>query len=175
MLANIDVSTMLIKTERLILRPLMESDLSDFKELIIKNGLDKNWDENDKSAKYYTTLIKTIQSKDTIALMLKESYKIIGSILFGSLLGDEELINSQLKGRGIGFMLTENLRGKGLMTEAVQAIIKYCFQNSNYDFLMCAYKEPNLQSKRVIEKCGFKYYTTQVDSEYVLNIIQNTF
>lgn len=64
------------------------------------------------------------------------------------------------------------------MPEAVQAVIRYLFKVENLDFLICGHFECNGRSRRVIEKCGFRYsrtapftteYGTQVQSmEYIL-------
>lgn len=44
------------------------------------------------------------------------------------------------------------------MTEAVREAIKYAFDEIKVDVLWCGHKSFNLQSKRVIEKSGFRYY-----------------
>ena len=62
------------------------------------------------------------------------------------------------QGREIGYVLSKDYWGKGLMPEALQAVINYCFNKLNYDFLLCGYFDFNSQSKRVQEKCGFKPY-----------------
>ena len=62
------------------------------------------------------------------------------------------------KGREIGYVLSKDYWGKGLMPEAVKAVIDYLFNVINLDFLTCGYYEFNSQSKKVQEKCGFKPY-----------------
>lgn len=44
------------------------------------------------------------------------------------------------------------------MPEAVTAVIDYCFNTLNLDFLNSGYFPSNKQLKRVHEKCGFKIY-----------------
>ena len=43
------------------------------------------------------------------------------------------------------------------MSEAVNRVIKFCFEQENYDYLMCSHFVINSQSKRVIEKSGFRF------------------
>ena len=62
-----------------------------------------------------------------------------------------------LTGREIGYVLSKAYWGRGLMPEAVKAVIAYCFQNEKYDYLICSHSVTNNQSKRVIEKCGFQF------------------
>lgn len=67
-----------------------------------------------------------IQHKKTFALELKESSKVIGSI--GLEVRDVDLgIPDALLGREIGYVLNKDYWGKGLMPEAVKAVIDYCF------------------------------------------------
>jgi [ribosomal protein S5]-alanine N-acetyltransferase len=46
------------------------------------------------------------------------------------------------------------------MTEAVKEAIRYLFEAEKYDVLSCYHYPFNIRSKRVIEKCGFKYECT---------------
>ena len=43
------------------------------------------------------------------------------------------------------------------MPEAVKAVIDYCFSQLNFDWLTCGHFVWNSQSRRVVEKCGFRY------------------
>ena len=52
----------------------------------------------------------------------------------------------------------DKLMSKGIMAEAVSAVIDYLFNGLDLDFLTCGYYDFNNQSKRVQEKCGFKPY-----------------
>ena len=54
-------------------------------------------------------------------------------------------------------VLSKEYWGKGLMPEAVNRVIKFCFEQENYDYLMCSHFVINSQSKRVIEKSGFRF------------------
>jgi ribosomal-protein-alanine N-acetyltransferase len=63
-------------------------------------------------------------------------------------------------GREIGYALHKDHWGLGLMPEAVKAVISWCFDDLHYDFLICCHFDWNKQSKRVIEKCGFRYFSS---------------
>lgn len=47
--------------------------------------------------------------------------------------------------------------GNGYTAEAVAAVIDYLFKTVGLDFIICGYFTDNSQSKRVQEKCGFKF------------------
>ncbi len=64
--------------------------------------------------------------------------------------------------REIGYVLSKDYWGMGLMPEAVKAAIKYAFEELNVDVLLCGHFNFNLKSKRVIEKCGFEFYADGV-------------
>ena len=62
---------------------------------------------------------------------------------------------SDKAGREIGFVLSKDYWGKGLMPEAVSGVIKWLFDEVGLDFIVCGHSPENLRSKRVQEKCGF--------------------
>ena len=57
----------------------------------------------------------------------------------------------------MGYILSKEYWGRGLMPEAVKAVIHYCFQVLGYDYVTCGHFQRNSQSRRVIEKCGFQF------------------
>ena len=59
---------------------------------------------------------------------------------------------TKLRGRELGYVLSKDYWGKGIMPEAVKAVINYLFNELNLDFLTCGYYVFNSQSKRVQEK-----------------------
>ena len=63
----------------------------------------------------------------------------------------------QKLGREIGYVLSKDYWGMGLMPEAVNAVTKYLFETVKLDFIVCGHFTDNDQSKRVQEKCGFKH------------------
>ena len=63
-----------------------------------------------------------------------------------------------LKGRELGFVLSKKYWGRGLMPEAVLAVIQYLFEDVKLDFIICEHFLDNIQSCRVQEKCGFVHF-----------------
>lgn len=156
--APIDVTDIRLETPRLILRAWREADLEDFYEYASVDGVGQmaGWQPHQSIAESEKILKLFIAHKKTLALELKENGKTIGSI------GLEELENldesyDALQGREIGYVLSKDYWGRGLMPEAVRAVINYCFSVLDYDFLTCGHFAWNSQSRRVIEKCGFRY------------------
>lgn len=150
-----------IETERLILRPFKESDLEDFYEYASEEGVGEmaGWEHHASIEKSKEILDIFISEDKTFAICCKESGKVIGS-LGVEFYGMEAALTEfdGYVGREIGFVLAKKYWGKGLMPEAVKAVIDYLFNELDYDFLLCGYYDFNIQSKKVQEKCGFKPY-----------------
>lgn len=156
----IDISNVALKTKRLTLRPWKIEDLDDFYEYAKVPGVGEmaGWPHHKNKEESLKILTKFIENKKTFAV--EYNNKVIGS------LGIEEYDYKLLpecetkRGREIGFVLSKNYWGLGLMTEAVNAVIKYLFEIVKLDFIVCSHMFENIKSCRVQEKCGFKHYKT---------------
>ena len=60
----------------------------------------------------------------------------------------------------IGYWIGVPFWGQGLIPEAVRELMRYGFEQLNLEKIWCGYFEGNLKSKRVQEKCGFRYHHT---------------
>ena len=150
-----------IETERLILRAFRESDLDDFYEYASVEGVGEmaGWKHYKSIGDSAEILDMFINEDKTFAICLKESGKVIGSLGIEKYGLEEKLTEfDTYRGREIGYVLSKDYWGRGLMPEAVKAVIDYLFEDLNFDFLLCGYYNFNAQSKKVQEKCGFKPY-----------------
>lgn len=159
--ANVDVTNVVLKTNRLILRPFNEDDLEDIFEYASVEGVGERagWKHHENIAETTQILEMFIKEKKTFAVVLKENNKVIGSIGIEKY-GREESLSEffDYKGREIGFVLSKDYWGQGLMPEALKGVIEYCFNELDYDFLLCGHFDFNTQSARVQEKLGFIPY-----------------
>ena len=166
----IDISNTRIETPRLILRPWQDSDLEDFYAYASEEGVGEmaGWAHHQSMEESRKILDLLMEGKHTFALELRENGHTIGSL--GLEERDENLdLPKTLKGREIGYVLRKEYWGRGLMPEAVQAVIDYSFRELKLDYLTCGHFLRNSQSARVIEKCGFRYlkdilYQTRMDT-----------
>lgn len=158
---NFKINGLTIETDRLILRPFKQSDLDDFYEYVSVEGVGEmaGWKHHENKEKSQSILDLFINEDKTFAIVLKENNKVIGSLGVEEY-GMEQALSEffDYQGREIGYVLSKDYWGKGLMPEAVKAVINYLFNELNLDFLTCGYYEFNTQSKKVQEKCGFKPY-----------------
>lgn len=60
----------------------------------------------------------------------------------------------------IGYALREESWGKGYMTEVVRHMMQFGFESLCLDLISVGHFEFNDRSRRVIEKCGFRYEGT---------------
>lgn len=163
---NIDlkINNKVIETERLILREFIQNDLSDFNEYASVPGVGEmaGWHHHKSIEETQEILNWFIKDGQTFAIVYKENNKVIGSIGI-----DQNKINETFKtlenyaGCTIGFVLSKDYWGKGIMPEAVKGVINYLFNDLNLDYIICGYYTFNNQSKRVQEKCGFKPFITK--------------
>ena len=175
---HIDISAVTIKTDRLLLRPWKETDLEDFYAYASVEGVGEmaGWRHHQSIDESKRILDHFIDGKHTFALEC--GGKVIGSLGIEEYNTDNYPELDHLSGREIGYVLSKDYWGKGLMTEATKAVIHYLFETEYLDFIICGHFEHNHRSARVIEKCGFKYvktcpYETQYNTierskEYIL-------
>ncbi len=159
MLAPVDITGVRLETERLILRPWTWDDLEDFYEYASIEGLGQmaGWTPHKSIEESRMILNSFISHKKTFAIELKENGKVIGSLGIEEPDPDPE---KEKLGRELGYVLHKEYWGRELMPEAVKAVISWCFDTLHYDFLTCSHFDWNVQSKRVIEKTGFRYFST---------------
>ena len=159
--ATFKINGTIIETERLKLRPFQQSDLDDFYEYASVEGVGEmaGWKHHENKEFSQEILDLFINEDNTFAIVLKENNKVIGSLGVDEY-GMEQALSEffDYQGREIGYVLSKDYWGKGLMPEAVKAVIDYLFNIQNLDFLTCGYYEFNNQSRKVQEKCGFKPY-----------------
>ncbi len=144
-----------LETERLILRPIKNSDANDIFEYS-KNpnvGPAAGWEPH-KSIEDTRKIMKDIfiGKENIFGMVLKSSGKIIGSI---GLHTDPRRNNPRVL--MLGYAMSEYCWGKGLMTEAAKAVIEYGFHELPIDMISCTCYTFNSRSRRVIQKCGFEY------------------
>ena len=154
----IEVSNVILKTERMILRPWRQSDLEDFFEYASVDGVGQmaGWPPHENREVSQMILDSFVGKKKTFALEYEG--KVIGSL--GIEYYNEEKF-PELKDvscRKIGYVLSKDYWGQGLMPEAVREVIRYLFEDVGLDAILCGHFLRNRQSERVQEKCGFRHY-----------------
>lgn len=166
----IDVSSITLNTIRLTLRPFKEDDIYDFYEYAKVEGVGEmaGWSHHKNISESGKILSLFIRNKNQFAIVYNN--KVIGSIGIEKYREDLFPELKDKEGREIGYVLSKDYWGQGIMTEAIDKVIEYLFKEVKLDFLTVSHFVKNNRSKRVIEKLGFTYskefiYSTQMETE----------
>lgn len=146
----------ILETERLLLRRLRTTDTLDL----------FHYFSNDRYAEYRGSecFTEVEQAKNLIRLLneridnnkgmkwgitIKDEDRIIGTC------GFENWQKNEFKAE-IGFGLSPEYWQKGIMREALSEVIKFGFHTLGFNRIEALTFPPNIRSRKLLEKCGFK-------------------
>ena len=157
MLDHIFISLPTLVTERLILRKLEYSDKKSIFSYAKNPEVAKHvlWDahQNEFDSLEFLNTVYGAYNKNKAApwgIQFKENTNIIGTA--GFVQWDKE--NKEAE---IGYALSQEYWNKGLITEAVNAIIKFGFHQMKLEKITSRCKPENIASYKVLEKCGLNF------------------
>ena len=148
-----------METQRLILRPWIEADA----EALYKYAKDPaigpiaGWPPHTSVENSKDVIRNILSAPETYAVVLKETNEPIGSvgIMFGNGVHSADMKEGDAE---IGYWIGVPYWGQGLIPEAVNRLLKRCFDELDTKRVWCGYYDGNLKSRRVMDKCGFKYH-----------------
>ena len=159
---------MILETDRLIMRPWEEADAEECYKYA-KNpevGPIAGWPVH-TSVENSREIIRDVLSKpETFAIILKETNLPIGCI--GLMTGDATDLTDEEDECELGYWLGVPYWGQGIMPEAVNEMLRHAFEDIGMSKVWCGYYDGNRKSKRVQEKCGFRYQWTTEDVDVPL-------
>lgn len=146
-----------METGRIILRPWRNSDAPALYKWASDPdvGPRAGWAPH-KSVEESLEVIRTVfcDATNTWAIELKDTGEAIGAMGYGP------SCECNLPARDgeplIGYWIAKPYWNKGLCTEALKAMVKWCFEEEGFDKLWSDFFVDNPASGRVMEKCGFK-------------------
>ena len=167
----------MLQTQRLILRNYTEQDIDDYFEYVSHADVGPRcgWQPYDDKQKAYQRLLFESKRPLQFAVVYKPENKVVGSIEILDIEQDYfEVDKSNTK--EIGMLLSPKYWGKGIMTEAMQTIVKYCFEYLGLETVVAGFYQPNVASQKVQQKCGFVEYKTLKNTRrwYQTNKLCNT-
>lgn len=144
-----------METERLILRPWVETDA----EALYKYASDPEvgpragWPPH-QSVEESREIINGIFSGEGMwAVELKETGEPIGCV--GYLPSSASNLPIADDEAEVGYWIARPYWNQGICTEAMRAVVDYCFEVKHFTRLWGDYFPENPSSGRVMEKCGF--------------------
>ena len=156
-----DLGSKVLKTERLTLRPFKKEDAEEMYQ---------NWAHDFEVTKYLTwTPHESVEVTRAYCAQMEEQAKnpevYHWAIVYGGeLIGDITINHAPLSETGIiGYCMAKKFWGKGLMTEALQEVLRYAFEEVGFHRIEGTHAKQNIGSSRVMEKCGLLYEGTKRD------------
>lgn len=118
-------------------------------------GPPAGWKPHESIEESRQIILELFIPNNSFAIMHKSDKKIIGSIGL-----EPDPFRPGIKSRELGYSLSREYWGLGIMTEAALKIIEYGFTTLSLDVISIVTSPENFRSQRVIEKCGFMYEGT---------------
>ena len=153
-----------LETDRLILRPWVESDA----EALYRYAKNPNvgpiagWPPHASIEDSRAIIQHVLSWTGNYAVVLKETMEPIGS--FGIMTPETGATVEGLTDREyeFGYWIGEPYWGRGFMPEVITEALCYAFEELKAEAIWCGYYDGNAKSQRAQQKCGFRHqYTRQ--------------
>lgn len=148
---------MKLETERLTLRRWTADDAAALYALASdpEIGSRCGWKPHESEAESAEIIRTVFAEPEVYAVVLRESGGIIGCA------GLQPLEGQSADCPELGYWLGRAYWGRALMPEAARLLMRRGFEELRVKELWCAHFASNAQSRRVIEKLGFRYRMTK--------------
>lgn len=156
------IGTQSIETKRLLLRPFLESDVQAMYDNWASrpdNLLHVTWDAHESPEVTQQSIARWVENYQNMdfykwAICLKENPEhVLGDI---SVVDMDEAVNAC----EVGYILSKDYWGQGLMTEALKAVLIYLLQGAGFNRVTTRFVTANQASGRVMAKAGMSYEGT---------------
>lgn len=151
---------MFLETERLILRKFREEDFDDFAAWRADEEIDRLMG-NSLDVRGTFDWLKDHEPR-SYALVSRETGRVVGDLTVCGVrreLADREPLAGR-RGAGLSFSISREYRRRGLMFEALEAVIRQLFEAEGFDYVQCGHFPENTASAALQKKLGFSYLTT---------------
>ena len=152
---------MILRTERLILRPWTEADAEACYEYAKdpRVGPAAGWPVHTSVENSRQVIRDVLSAPETYAIVLRETGLPVGSI---GLKFHSDLAETDDEAE-LGFCLAVPCWGRGIVPEAAREVLRHAFDDLDLKRVWCGYYDGNEKSRRVQEKLGFRYVRTTED------------
>lgn len=144
-----------ITSERLVMRNFVEADaddcfvfLSDRDTCYIDGGYEPY---REKNKDFYDLMDCFVKDSSRLAITLKDSGRVVGTV---HIMKSE---NRCGKACELGYVISPNYRRMGYAYEAITAVIRYLFEETETEMIVLSAYSENIPSIKLIEKLGFTY------------------
>ncbi len=151
---------MILETKRLILRRWKESDAEDLYQYARdpEVGPIAGWPAHQSMEESLNVIRTVLSGPEDYAICLKSDFRAVGAISL-KLNGHTDMTERDDECE-LGYWLGKPFWGQGIMPEAAKEMLRHAFKDLGMAKVWCGYYDGNQKSKRVQEKCGFRYQWT---------------
>jgi ribosomal-protein-alanine N-acetyltransferase len=150
-----EFENLLLRTERLLLRPLRASDAPAIFAIrsnatVMRYHTSPPWTDRELAVSFVARNVAAMQSGEYLSLGLEcqDNQSLIGTCCFFD-------INKQCKRAEIGYELLHDAWGKGFMHEALVALLGYGFSSLKFNRVEADIHPDNVNSAKSLERLGF--------------------
>ena len=140
-----------IETERLRIRPMSAADVPALEEWMPDPSIYTYWGKGPSKGEKNPQLLFEKEEKPTkslhLGIALKGADQVIGDI-WVYLIENDRMAS-------VAVRLSSKYQGNGYGTEALSAMTKFCFENTELKRLWTEVDTRNIASQKMLEKCGY--------------------
>lgn len=155
-----------ILTDKLKLKIVEKSDAKNIHNLRTNPEVSKfiKRDLNKSLLEIENFIEEKIKTDYFFTINLKDSNEFAGTIAIWRI--DEEKKYAEL-----GYELLPNFQNKGIMTNAIKEILNFAFNELNFETIEAYTDKDNMNSRKLLEKNGFKLLENKIDERNLNNVI----
>jgi RimJ/RimL family protein N-acetyltransferase len=163
-----------LHTKRLLLRPWQENDAAALYQYAKDPAVGPvcGWHIHTDEENSRQIIRDILSAEETYAIVPDDGTALtgntgpIGSI--GLMVGEKSNLAIAKDEGEIGYWIGVPYWGQGFAPEATRELMRHGFEDLGLNAIWCGYFEGNKKSKRVQEKCGFRYHHTETDKPWPL-------
>lgn len=150
-----DEAKMILETSRLIIRPFLISDLSEFEKLLNIPEVSGWQMQKSNSEGFLDWHISNYTNMDIIngivcfGIFDKVNRNVLGAVGAGE--------HDDLHETEIFYSLLPEARGKGYATEAAKVVTEWALENYNIPYIIGTATVDNIPSQKVLENCSYQF------------------
>ena len=153
---------MYIKTKNIIIRDFERKDAETLFAIVREPAIYRfmpDWvDGFSTPHDYYVYIDRFQMNKDSIDIFQNKRYAIVlpdNDDMIGMVgIGLEKTLNEV----EVAYFMSEKYRRRGYTSEAVNALVEWCFEVSDVPYLILTVDCANVPSNKLAEKCGFELF-----------------
>jgi ribosomal-protein-alanine N-acetyltransferase len=152
-------SSPVLRTDRLLIRLANDGDVGEVMKYLERNREFLQPFEPRKPVGYYSAefwleqfrrSVQEFHADQAVRFFLFSGTRVVGTANL------TQIVRGPFQGCQLGYSLGESDQGQGLMTEALQAIARYAFEELKLHRIQAAYMPDNTRSAAVLKKAGFE-------------------